>query len=216
MMKNIVTIAKSILIHVLTSGTLYAYGTRPSFNHKIESGKSNEKNKSAVIFVSEGGYVFNEDQLHTITKDVSSSPIKTKEIKTDKVLYVSEGTVIYNPQNVFIYKEKKNNVPSTKVVAKKASKEPADVKKSKPAQPTQSINICFPADKNQNHFILATDSRCCIPSPYNDYYKLLINENSFSLYSFIFPKDILSEFNNNTVSHSYISVFSIRPPPFLI
>ncbi|MGK6341057.1 hypothetical protein ACMGDK_02390 [Chryseobacterium sp. DT-3] len=213
MMKNIVTIAKSfLLIYVLTSGTLYAYAMRPLFDQKkTESGKSTEKNKSTLIFVSEGGYVFNEDQLHSIIKAASCFPIKAKEIITDKALFISKGTILYNGQNIFIDGEKKKNIPSAKVVAKKTYKEPAEVKKSKAAKP---INICFTADSKRKYFILATDSRYFIPSTYNDYHKQLINENCFSLNSFVFPKDVSWERSNNTVSHSHIKIFSIRPPPF--
>ncbi|MEI3791101.1 MULTISPECIES: hypothetical protein [unclassified Chryseobacterium] len=213
MMKNIVTIAKSfLLIYVLTLGTLYAYAMRPLFDQKkIESGKSNKKNKSTVIFVSEGAYVFNEDQMHSITKAPSSFPNKAKEIKTDKILFISEGTILYNGHNIFIDGEKKRNIPSAKSLAKKTYKEPTEVKKSKVAKP---INIYFTTDSKRKYFILATDSRYFIPSTYNDYHKQLINENCFSLTSFVFPKDVLWERNNNTVSHSHIKVFSIRPPPF--
>lgn len=212
MMKNMTTIAKSILILILTFGNLYAYGMGPLFDQKkIDSCKSTKKIESTVIFVSEESYVFNEDQLHSITKASSSFPNKTKEIKTNKVLFVAEGATIYNAQNIFIYKEKKTNITSAKNLAKKPHKKPVEVKKSRLNKP---INVYFSGDNSQDRFILASDSGCCISTTNHSYDKHLLNERDFYINLFVFPKKILALHNNIEVFYCHIKTNNIRPPPF--
>jgi len=208
-MKTFATIKKNILIHVLALGTVCTYGMLPLYNHnQIECGKSNKKNKPALIFVSEGNYIFDKDQLHSVTKDSFPVSIKAQETRTGKILFVSEETILHNPQNIFIGKETKSQ--AVKIIAKKSYKKSVKVNKSGPAQP---INLYFRWNNGQNHFLLASDSKSCICSTHNDHHKQLINANRFSLNSFVFSKDELSEYNTHMVSHYHTIIFSIRPPP---
>lgn len=211
MMKNFATITKSILMYVLT-GTLYAYGMHPLLNHnQIECGKSNKKNGPALIFVSEGNYIFNEEQLHGITEDSSPVSIKSGETRTDKILFVSEETTLYNPQNVFIGTENKTHNHKVKVFAKKLHKKTLKPGKNEPATP---INLYFTWNNGQIQFLLASDNKACICSiTHNDHHKQLIDTNRFSLDSFVSSKDTLSKYNANMVSYYHIVIFSIRPPP---
>ena len=210
-MKTFATITKSTLIHVLTLGTMYVYGMPPLLNHnQIEYGKSNKKNKPALIFVSEGNYVFNQNQLYDVREDSSSVSKKDEETRTDKILFVSEETLLCNPQNIFIVPEKKTKSQALKIIAKKPYKKPVKVNKSEPAKP---INLYYTSNNSQNHFFLASDGKSCFCSTHNDHHKQLINANRFSLNSFVFSKDELSEYNTRMVSYYYMIIFSIRPPP---
>jgi|GEM_PF-2353901 len=211
MMKSFATIKKNILIHVLALGTVCTYGMLPLYNHnQTECGKSNKKNKPALIFVPEGSYVVNKDQLQQDTiKDSSPVPIKGKE-KTGKVIFISQKTIVYNLQNIFIGKKKKSNHQTVKIIAQKSYREPGKVNKKIPAKP---ININFLWNNNQNHFLLASDGKSCFCSTHNDHHKQLINANRFSINSFLFSKDELSEYNTHRVSYDHTIIFSIRPPP---
>ncbi|UWX61773.1 hypothetical protein N0B40_05700 [Chryseobacterium oranimense] len=210
-MKSFATITKSILTHTLTLGIMYAYGVPPLFNHdQIECGKNNKKNKPALIFVSEGNYIFNDGQLHDIAKDSSPVSMKAEETKTGKILFVSEETILYNPQHIFIGPEKKTNSNKIKIIAKKSYKKPLKINKN---EPVKSINISFSWNNGQNLFVLASGDKSCACSTHNDHHKQLINANRFSLHSFVFSKDELSEYNTHMVSCYNTIIFSIRPPP---
>lgn len=215
-MRDIAATANKKLIGVLILGASYIYAV-PVQNKQeqaqIECQKIHQNNDSAVVFISGREYIFNEDQLSAQTKISYSRELKTKEIKINDIFFVLEGTVVYNLQNIFTYKEKKvNNTRTVKSVSRK-TKPHKNISETKEDNLVKPKDLYFSSGNDQNDQLSVSHARYCILTLSNIYCKELIVKywlwNSF----FAFSTDLQFEYHINSTSYFFIKSFPIRPPP---
>ncbi|RLJ33276.1 hypothetical protein CLU97_2756 [Chryseobacterium sp. 7] len=216
MIKNIVPIAKKILVGVPIPGAVFICGTRVQSGKKqkqIKCGKNNQNNDSDLIFVSEESYISNEVQLPIQTKNSSFLKNRNKEIKTNDVFFVLKETVLYSLQDILINRKIKANDIRSVQSSNQKTKLHEDIDGIREKKRIKIKSIYFSNCNSLHYRLSVSNGRYCMSLLSGCYFKLLTFSWLNQIPFFVFLLDLWLVYNTNSPLYFFIKNLRIRPPP---